>query len=525
MSVRVQERDLRAVLPPAADESPVEYSERLAAAFAPSDEVRKSLGQYFTPAPIARFMAELLLDGSDRMSRVLDPAAGTGVLACAVCELIGCGSAPLHIDAQDVDDRAAPLLQAALAHSQSWLRERGTKMSYTVSVGDFVSEHADALEGSLFRPPDEYDAVIMNPPYFKLRKEDPRSRAAASVVHGQPNIYALFMAIGASMLREGGVLVSINPRSFATGTYFKRFRQRFFGSMSLEAVHLFDARADAFGRDSVLQENVVLRARKVRADASRSHDVLVSASAGVADIHDRRIRRVPGTSVVDPSTPDMLMSIPTSEEDDAVVSAVRAWGSSLGALGLDVSTGPVVAFRAQEFLRESNGDDTAPLLWLSNVRNGVVEWPRGGSRKQQHIEVGERSMRLLVRNRTTVLMRRFTAKEETRRLTAALLPGGQLPGEWLGLENHLNYIHSPAGELDLRVAGGLVGLLGGGLLDRYFRISNGNTQVNAAELRVLPLPSTPLLLALGEALESVEIGSVQHDQVVAETLGLEPLTP
>jgi adenine-specific DNA-methyltransferase len=35
------------------------------------------------------------------------------------------------------------------------------------------------------------------------------------------------------------------------------------------------------------------------------------------------------------------------------------------------------------------------------------------------------------------------------------------------------------------------------LLDTYFRISNGNTQVSATELRMMPLPSLSVINAIG----------------------------
>ena len=69
-----------------------------------------------------------------------------------------------------------------------------------------------------FRPRnEEFDVVISNPPYFKIGKADPCATAASIVVHGQPNIYALFIAVGATLLRQGGDFITITPRSFASG--------------------------------------------------------------------------------------------------------------------------------------------------------------------------------------------------------------------------------------------------------------------------------------------------------------------
>ena len=106
---------------------------------------------------------------------------------------------------------------------------------------------------------DGYDLVISNPPYFKIRKDDPRAVAWASVVHGQPNIYSLFMAVSAELLSETGKLVYIVPRSFASGPYFRRFREVFFQRVAPTAVHLFESRKDVFKNQTVLQENLIIR--------------------------------------------------------------------------------------------------------------------------------------------------------------------------------------------------------------------------------------------------------------------------
>ena len=108
----------------------------------------------------------------------------------------------------------------------------------------------------------EYDLVISNPPYFKIGKNDPRAVAWAPVVHGQPNIYALFMAISAELLAPFGELVYIVPRSFASGPYFRRFREIFFRRVAPKSVHLFESRKDVFKDQSVLQENIVITARR-----------------------------------------------------------------------------------------------------------------------------------------------------------------------------------------------------------------------------------------------------------------------
>jgi adenine-specific DNA-methyltransferase len=70
---------------------------------------------------------------------------------------------------------------------------------------------------------------------------------------------------------------------------------------------------------------------------------------------------------------------------------------------------------------------------------------------------------------------------------------------------------------------GLSALLNSGLTDRYFRISNGNTQVNATELRALPLPPMTVIRAIGEVLAKDE--AVDLDKVVVHVLQERGLIP
>jgi adenine-specific DNA-methyltransferase len=179
---------------------------------------------------------------------------------------------------------------------------------------------------------------------------------------GQPNIYAIFMAIMASLLREGGELVTITPRSFTTGDYFRRFREVFFSQVVPEAVHLFGFRTDAFRKNEVLQENVIMRA--VRKSPEPGSTVMITTSAGTRDLDNRRTRVVALLDVVDLESRELAVHIPINDMDDRILSFVRSWPETLHTLGLKVSTGPVVAFRALDFIHDApngNNESAAPL--------------------------------------------------------------------------------------------------------------------------------------------------------------------
>ena len=207
----------------------------------------------------------------------------------------------LHIDAYETESLLADLTQRVLAFSQDWLRERGVALTFDVRNEDFVLESAASIRstaeaswfGSNQGSSAEYDLVISNPPYFKIGKDDPRAVAWSSVVNGQPNIYALFMAISAELLSKSGQLVYIVPRSFASGPYFRRFREVFFQRVTPTAIHLFESRKDVFRNQTVLQENLIIAAQnRTGSEALDVRQVLVSHSKGAHDLAERQ--RAPG---------------------------------------------------------------------------------------------------------------------------------------------------------------------------------------------------------------------------------------
>lgn len=496
-------------------EQPAEYAARLHARYAAvaMGEERRNFGQYFTPVAVARMMARLAVRTDAESLRVLEPGAGAAVLTAALCEALPPSVRRLHVDAFELHPRLAELCEDTLAYSSQWLEERGVECSFMVHRKDFVLVHGSRLTSQLFDESHQtYDIAIANPPYFKLQKQDPRAVAASEIVHGQPNIYAIFMAIMASLLTDNGTMVTITPRSFTAGDYFKRFREVLFSNVVPDAVHLFTSRRDAFRADDILQENVIMRAR--RTTSGRNARVTISTSAGVRDLDESATREVPLRSVVDLKSRDLTVHIPATRVEDDVLSLVRSWPHTLQSLRLKVSTGPVVAFRATAFLRSEAGSETVPLLWLQHVKQMSISWPAATS-KRQHIVSCDESAALLLPNRTCVVMRRFSAKEEHRRIVAAPLFEHQLPGDQIGLENHLNYIHRPKGSMSRNEAAGLAALLSSALVDRYFRISNGNTQVSAAELRKLPLPSRDLLERIGRAVHG---DGIVLDRAVTDAL-------
>ncbi len=489
---------------------------------ATTPEERKARGHFGTPPAVARLMAETCLDLPRCAIRLLDPGAGVGTLTAAVCDRVASLDTPrrLHVEAWENDPALVPALVATLERCQARLRSLGHDCEFTVRVEDFVLSNRGA---NLFggETPDgaarTFDLCVMNPPYFKLRKDSPQARAVPEVVHGQPNVYTLFLAVAAGRLRPGGRLVAITPRSYFNGPYFRRFRHWFFERMSLRRVHVFESRSEAFRDDAVLQENVV-----VLAERSRSYEpVVVTGSVGRDVAKGRTEVRLPYAEVLDDSAGDAVVRVVTNPDERDLLRTLDALPGRLRALGLEVSTGPVVAFRAaRHFLKDREDGGSAPLLWPRNVRPFAVVFPPATPAKPVHLRVCADSRAILLPSKRYVLLKRFTAKEEKRRLVAGLLEPRDSYSEFVGLENHLNYVHRPGGELSRDEALGLAALLNSAAVDRYFRAISGSTQVNAAEIRNLPLPNLETITRLGRRVAGLDRDEVGLDHAVAKSLGL-----
>jgi len=436
--------------------------------------------------------------------RLLDAGAGVGSLASAVCDRLISERSARHIEISlyERDATVVPLLEANMRHCQDALLAAGHEFRYKIHPEDFIlGTRGKSDQRMLFdenQAEDPFDAVIMNPPYFKLGADSPQSLAMGDAFRGTTNIYMLFMARAAELLRPNGEMVAITPRSFCNGLYFRNFRRWFFSRMGLRHVHLFECRRSTF--DDVLQESIVTLTNRL-GDASPCTTITTSVGKDIPPEPDSIL--LPAPKVLDDSSGDMVLRIPSSTDELCIIEAVEAWPSRFAEQGLAISTGPVVLFRAEEYLLpKPDGEDSAPLLGPHNVRPFDTVWPIEKRGKPVAFRICRDSLKHLVPTRNYVLLRRFSAKEERRRLTASCFLHELEAKPYVALENHLNYVYHVDRELTVDEVYGVTALFNSALLDRYFRIISGNTQVNATEIRTMRFPKLDQVAAIGRGIKN-----------------------
>ena len=439
---------------------------------------------------------------------LLDPGAGIGTLSAAFAERwLRETASPLSITAVEIDDLCSSLLRETLADiEQAGVRTR-------LVEGDFIRWAVERSSTMLpfFETP-VFDYVVMNPPYRKVRAESMERRLVETLGVGITNLYTAFLALAVRLLKDGGQLVAITPRSFANGPYFTAFRRDFLSQMSFRRVHVYDSRDSAFSEADVLQENVVFHAVKDKATTS---SVVITSSAG-ADDEMTTVREAPYEEVVDADDPEAFIHLSVDGIGARVTQRMRQVKSLITDTGISVSTGRVVQFRARQHLQDQPTALTAPLIFPSHFDGqGRVTWPSTNGRKPNAITVNSDTASLLMRNGAYVLVKRFSAKEERRRIVAALSDPDAVPGPLIGFENHLNVFHKDGGPLDPDVASGLAAFLNSTIVDLFFRQWSGHTQVNATDMRRLRYPTLEEIRSLGQAVGNATLDQRALDLLVA----------
>ena len=468
---------------------------------------KSRLGQFLTSQSIAVFMASLFSDQGGHC-RLLDAGAGIGSLSAAFLERWISGE--LHFDAVDlVAFEIDSTLHPNLCHT--FLQYASLDNLRVQILGDdFIHASVGSLTGDLFShslPP--FTHAILNPPYKKLNSFSAHRLALRRVGIETVNLYSAFVALALAQMAPGGQLVAIIPRSFCNGPYYRPFRDFIFVRAAICQMHLFESRSQAFKDEDVLQENIIILLER----GGRQGPVTVSTSTDDTfarfSRHEYLFERI-----VSPDDPERFIHVPISPAHN-VIDLSPSIRHPLADLGIKVSTGPVVDFRVKEHLRAMPGPGTVPLLYPGHFIGQSATWPIAGMRKPNSIARNADTEKWLYPTGFYCVVRRFSAKEEKRRVVASMVdPRIFGDATMLGFENHLNVFHDDRHGLPEPLARGLVVYLNTTAVDEHFRSFNGHTQVNATDLKLMKYPSREALIRLG--MWAMRQGSLTQEQIDAK---------
>ena len=455
-----------------------------------SPDRRSTLGQFLTPPKVAGLMARMFGPLPDRV-RMLDAGAGAGTLfATALAEACARDRRPkaFRAVAYEIDPALVACLPTAVDACRAQAERTGISFDGKIIAGDFIEGAVGEISGGR----GGFTHAIINPPYKKLGLRSPARVAARSVGIEASNLYVAFLGLSMMLLAPGGELVAIVPRSFCNGPYFRPFRELLLATMSLRRIHSFESRSAAFRDDRVLQENVIIHAVKGKQRPS----VIVSSSNGPAD-GSVAIRIVPFDRIVRRNDPDLFVRLATDAIGQRVADAFSRFTRSLADLGLRVSTGRVVAHRANEHLRQEPDAHAGPLIQAAHFSSGAIAWPKACKKPNALVDCPA-TADLWMPSGAYVLVKRLSSKEERRRIVAAVFDPALVRAPKIAFDNHLDVVHANGRGMDLVLARGLAAFLSSTPVDTHFRQWSGHTQVNATDLRNMKYPAANALRGLGK---------------------------
>lgn len=497
--------DLNKVIPNT-NETPVLYANRIGELYTSivTNKFKKKHGQFFTPPAIARFFAQQIsIDHTLQSVSLLDPGCGSAILSCATVEslLMSPTIRRIELTVYETDLNLIPYTEKVLLYLKEWAKKRTIDLAYTISSNDYILENYIYLnqENLLKSPFKKYDIIISNPPYFKLGKEDIRVKAARCIIDGQPNIYSIFMAVASVMLNANGQMVFIVPRSFTSGRYFRLFRNFLVKQVEINFIHLFNTRTDTFSKDNVLQETLIIKCTNSGIN-NGGNKLVISYSEEITDLDSATRKEYLQNDLINLQSKEKILHLPVNTKQDAIMNLFKSWSGSLNKYDIQVSTGPVVAFRTNDYISDESGQEMAPLFWLHNIVKMLADHPVKKNGKKQFIKIAPETRSVLLPNKNYIFLRRFSSKDDDSRLIAAPYFGNTSQALFIGVENKLNYIYRPKGHLERAEVMGIAALLDSDLFDTYFRTFNGNINVSATELREMPMPPLETIKEIGNEL-------------------------
>ncbi|WP_411348685.1 BsuBI/PstI family type II restriction endonuclease [Paenibacillus sp. WLX2291] len=481
---------------------------------------KNELSQFFTPYQIADFMVSLFDEKKLKSPCLLDAGAGIGSLSGSFLnkysqiKLDGEAS----VTAVEIDEMLKPILKQNLN-----LFHDDLNLDIDIISADFIEWSINILQSDYNLFPVEklnFSHVILNPPYKKISSTSLHRKLLRNVGIETGNLYSAFVALAINLLQENGELVAIIPRSFCNGPYFKTFRKLILDKTAIKHIHLFKSRNSAFHEDKVLQENIIISLEK----GTKQENVLISTSTD-ASFSDYIENSYEFSRIVQPLDTELFIHVPTNSEP-SFTEKYPSVHYSLSELGIEVSTGPVVDFRVKEYLRNEPETNSVPLFYPNHFSGTSINWPKI-MKKPNALIRNIQTEKSLYPNGYYTVIKRFSSKEEKRRIVAGVLNPNTIDYSVIGFENGLNVFHINKNGLVPEIAYGLFAYLNSLEVDNYFRVFNGHTQVNATDLRTMKYPSKDIIFEIGKwILENINyINQDIIDQKVKEFLLMQDTHP
>lgn len=469
-----------------------------------SEAYRKRLAMFFTPPRIAsRLITDLREEGVQfGRDRFIDPACGGAAFLALVAERMReqlviekrrpstiLRHAESHLSGIDLDPTLCALSRHFLRmvfHAE--IRASGYRPKWDVTCSDSLRSYEKRCQ--------QYNVVISNPPFRKISsKETFEYRAEfADAIHGQPNLYALFISLSVRLAKKRGIVGLVTPTSFLSGRYFSNVRSYLLKNTRVRRVGLVYERERVY--HDVEQETALTVLRtEPPSQPHRSPRPIVSVVQRNGEYAHIGRCALPNSGTSWPLARD-AKDLELLRRASQLPFRLEHYGYRpfVGTFVWNRDTRPT--FMTRREIPRRHRQSAVPLLWATDVcRDGVLRFDPNSAVMKQHRFVDFGADHPSIRRQPGLLLQRVTSADQSKRLIGAVITRSFIDehGGYVG-ENHTVTLERVE---DLGFApSDMLKLIAAPAVERYFRCISGSPNVSIFELEQLPLPDPDAVRAL-----------------------------
>ncbi|KKL80617.1 hypothetical protein LCGC14_2002980, partial [marine sediment metagenome] len=416
-----------------------------------SVELKKQLGQYATPLNIVKYILKSVNYISSKnilIKKLIDPACGSGAFLVEAVRIylntlkktnMSPGKwYPMVITAiagVDIDPKACFFarlnLSMLLAPSiLEFVAKNGIEKIEPLPVYCADTLESIALEARGEKPlydglnislRKQFDFVVGNPPYFKIRGLSKNLRNTFSdSIYGHPNAYGLFIHAGIEMLNTKGKLGFIIPRSMLSGLYFKNLRNFIERKTSLKKITCISERKKVF--NDVLHGTMIISLAR---DRKHKEEVNISCVQSLNERNNQHNKiTINRDNIIQHLNGTTVWFVANSLETYKIINRIIKKHPLLSSndINYQAKTGQIVWNRVKPLLTEIAKPDTLPLVWATDIGKFSFSFNRIGASRPCFLKVIPKTANLVVKG-LSILIQRITADEQPSRMVACIPDG------------------------------------------------------------------------------------------------------
>lgn len=276
-------------------------------------------GIFFTPKIIIKNLLYSVFMLCEHFERILEPSCGSCEIVTELCDRL----IDAKIDCIEYNSIIYDYIKDLVFENNNVFIYNKNFLKYRPDNGN------------------EYDLIVGNPPFVVCKKDDVPSEYS-EYISGRPNMFGLFILHSLSMLKVGGILAFVVPKSFFNSIYYSEIRNYIVSTCDIIKVEDYEEH-NKFLETEQATFGLILRRTSVAPNKER----LLEESIGQYAV------RINGGFIF---------------TDDAIkLKSYFIGATTLRDMGITVKTGTVVWNEKKDLL--TNSEDETVLLYNTNVTN------------------------------------------------------------------------------------------------------------------------------------------------------------